>query len=135
VQNVCRHYCCAGNTSCSLTDFCDVEPTTDAPGTLVPVCMPVVPCQLLAQGACPSGDTCEVVRDDGTTSCETVGSAEQGASCDSEHCAAGLVCLGAVGARNCYTLCYTATMAECNANQQCTGGLPLFPDPAVGWCQ
>jgi len=137
VENACRHYCCAGNTSCSLTEFCDIQPATDAPGALVPVCMPIVPCQLLAQGqgACPAGDACGIVRDDGTTSCETVGSAGQGASCNSEHCGAGLVCLGPVGSRNCYTLCYTATMAGCNASQQCTGGLPLFPDPAVGWCQ
>jgi hypothetical protein len=139
VQNVCRHYCCSGNGACSLADFCDIEPTTDAPGTLVPVCVPLVPCQLLAldgsPGGCAAGDSCEIVRDDGTTSCETVGSAEQGASCNSQHCAAGLVCLGPAGSRNCYTLCYTATMAECNASQQCAGGLPLFPDPAVGWCQ
>jgi hypothetical protein len=135
VQNVCRHYCCAGNTSCALGDFCDVQPTTDAPGTPVPVCMPLAPCILLDNGACPTGQSCAVVRSDGTTSCETVGSAVQGDSCDAQHCAAGLVCLGAVGARKCYTLCYTATMAPCSAGQLCTGGLPLFPDPAVGWCQ
>jgi hypothetical protein len=135
VQNACRHYCCAGNTSCSVSDFCDIQPTTDSPDTIVPVCMPVQPCVLLAEGGCLPGQSCAVVREDGTTSCETVGSAGPGASCDREHCAAGLVCLGAVGARQCYTLCYTATMVGCSAGQLCTGGLPLFPDPAVGWCQ
>ncbi len=134
VQNACRHYCCAGNTSCTLADFCDVQPMTNGPATLVPVCIPVEQCVLLAQDTCPSGQACQVVREDGTTSCVTVGPAQQGAACDVEHCAAGLVCLGAIGARTCYTLCDTTSMAQCAAGQSCTGGLPLFPNPAVGWC-
>jgi hypothetical protein len=135
VENTCRHYCCAGNTSCSVGDFCDIQPTTEAPGTLVPVCMPVLPCVLLSD-TCPAGQSCAVVRADGTTSCETVGPGQEDAPCDTQHCGAGLVCLGSVGSRKCYTLCYTTALATgCSAGQMCTGGLPLFPDPAVGWCQ
>jgi hypothetical protein len=134
VENTCRHYCCAGNSSCAPADFCDIQPTTDS-GTLVPVCVPVLPCVLLSQGGCPAGQSCAVVRADGTTSCETVGSGGQGAPCDTQHCAAGLVCLGAVGSRKCYALCYTAMVAACGDGQTCMGGLPLFQDPAVGWCQ
>jgi hypothetical protein len=137
VENACRHYCCAGASACSAADFCDVQPSSDT-GTLVPVCMPVVPCTLLLGGAAgncaAANETCSVVRDDGTTGCETIGAAQAGDSCDTAHCAAGLVCLGAVGARQCYTLCNTSTMAECTGGQQCTTGLQLFLDPAVGWC-
>jgi hypothetical protein len=137
VENACRHYCCAGSSACSAADFCDVQPSGDT-GALVPVCVPIVPCTLLLGG--PAGDcaalgqTCSVVRDDGTTGCEATGTVQAGASCDTAHCAAGLVCLGAVGARECYTLCNTSTMAECTGGQQCTTGLTLFSDPAVGWC-
>jgi hypothetical protein len=137
VEGACRHYCCASASACSAADFCDVQPSSDT-GTLVPVCMPIVPCTLLLGGPAGScsaaNETCSVVRDDGTTGCETIGAAQAGAPCDTAHCAAGLVCLGAVGARRCYTLCSTSTMAECTGGQQCTTGLTLFSDPAVGWC-
>jgi hypothetical protein len=133
-QGTCRHYCCAGNTACDLDEFCDIQPTTQNPGTMVPVCMPQTPCALLEEGACPSGEACQVVRENGATSCVTVGPAHVGDDCDTDHCAAGLVCIGATGARRCYTLCHTVTMVECAQGQTCTGGLPLFTDPTVGWC-
>ncbi len=132
-EGTCRHYCCAGNTACELDEFCDIQPTTQDPGIMVPVCMPQAPCALLG-GTCPTGEACQVVRENGATSCVTAGPAQVGADCDTDHCAAGLVCLGATGARRCYTLCHTVTMVECAEGQTCTGGLPLFTDPTVGWC-
>jgi hypothetical protein len=136
----CHHYCCAGTSACSSDQFCDIQPLTEDSTTMVPVCMPTAPCVLLQ--ACPAlgpcqcapDEDCQVVRENGTTSCVSVGAAGEGESCDSEHCAQGLTCIGATGARRCYTLCHTATAAECAPGESCTTGLPLFPDPTVGWC-
>jgi hypothetical protein len=76
------------------------------------------------------------VSDDGATSCVSVGSVAAGADCDTQHCAADLVCLGTPGQRRCYQLCLTAGGAyDCPSSQTCTGGLPLFPDTRVGICQ
>ena len=74
------------------------------------------------------------MREDGTDSCVAVGSATAGQSCETEHCAAGLVCLGAT-ARTCYALCEIIGAGQCPAPQTCKGGPPLFQDPGVGVCQ
>jgi hypothetical protein len=157
---VCRPYCCAGESHCSVSDagapdsqaglggeFCDIQSAMGSPPTKVPVCMPVHTCdlwsQVQGQNACGHGETCAVVREDGTTSCVGVGAAMMGDACDAEHCGPGLVCLGAAGQRRCYTLCPTqdagypsAPMTgSCTPGQTCKGGLPLFPDPNVGICQ
>jgi hypothetical protein len=118
--------------------FCDIQPTTQASGVEVPVCMPIHPasgCTLLDPTACPATETCAVVRDDGSTSCVAIGGAKAKEQCDTQHCAANLVCLGTPGSRTCFQLCLTATAEGCSANQQCQGGLPLFPDPTYGICQ
>jgi hypothetical protein len=140
----CRHYCCAGNSQCPTDEFCDVQPLIQASTTPVPVCMPIVPakgCALLAQGdgasACPSGQTCTVVREDGATGCVEIGSVTALGSCAESHCAAGLACLGPPSARTCYTLCSTSASSSqtCVAPTTCQGGLPLFQDPSVGVCR
>ena len=100
----------------------------------VPVCMPAHPCDLLQPGTCPSGQTCAVVREDGSLSCVEVGAAPAGKSCQTEHCASDLVCLGAA-TRTCYALCQVGKSNQCPASQTCKGGLPLFVDPSVGVCQ
>jgi hypothetical protein len=133
----CQRYCCGGNTLCKEQEFCDVQPTTQASTVLVPVCMPIHPasgCTLLDPTGCSATETCAVVRENGLTSCVAVGSAKAHESCDETHCAAGLVCLGAPGERQCYQLCHTAS-SDCTAPATCKGGLPLFPDPSVGICQ
>jgi hypothetical protein len=140
-SGTCQQYCCSGNAECVADQFCDIQPTAQAPSVEIPVCMPIHPasgCKLLDPAACPVTETCAVVRDDGATSCVAVGGAQAGEECDTDHCAAGLVCLGP-GSRTCFLLCTTsatsATSATtCPPNQQCQGGLPLFPDPAVGIC-
>ena len=134
----CQHYCCGGNTECVTSEFCDVQPTTQTPDLVVPVCMPIQSCNLLAQpSSCPQGQTCSVVRENGLTGCVAIGTQQVGEPCDQAHCAAGLACLGTPGERECYQLCHTANPSECASSQQttCTGGLPLFPDPSVGICQ
>lgn len=133
----CRHYCCEGNTMCAGTEFCDVQPLALASTTKVPVCMPIMPaggCMLLVPNQCPMGETCSIVREDGTTGCVEIGDRKAGDPCDAAHCAAGLVCLGAPDARLCYELCHTSS-ATCSQPQTCQGGLPLFQDPSVGVCR
>jgi hypothetical protein len=129
----CRHYCCAGNSACSEGLFCDVQPVADSPGTLVPVCLPQIPCVLLNDATCAPDEQCSVVRDNGATSCVAVGMAQAGESCEQEHCARGLVCLGPLGSRRCEQLCNTLK-PSCDGGA-CIGTLPLFPNPTVGVCQ
>jgi hypothetical protein len=133
----CRHYCCGGNAQCGSDQFCDVQPLAVATTTKVPVCMPITPsggCALLEKTPCPGGETCAIVRDDGTTGCVESGPQGVGQSCETDHCKAGLVCLGAPNARQCYGLCSTKSSA-CTAPETCQGGLPLFQDPSVGICR
>jgi hypothetical protein len=138
----CQRYCCSGNAQCLAYQFCDIQPTAAASTVRVPVCMPIHPidgCLLLVPDSCPLTQTCAVVRENGATSCVSVGAAKAGDECETDHCGAGLVCLGTPGQRRCYQLCHTTNAAaadECSTTQQqCKGGLPLFPDPAVGICQ
>jgi hypothetical protein len=92
-----------------------------------------------APGTCAADQTCAVVAltsGVALTSCVQNGNAGVGASCESEHCAAGLMCIGTSGNRRCYQLCHTLDAStECPSNQTCTGGLPLFTDPMAGVCR
>jgi hypothetical protein len=135
----CHQYCCGGNTECSVNEFCDVQSTTQDPDLVVPVCMPEIPCVLLDNDSCPSGQQCSVVKDDGSTSCVLVGPQTEGQLCEDAHCERGLLCLGPEGARRCATLCYTASPTACKTEhgttKTCAGALPLFLSPTVGVCQ
>jgi hypothetical protein len=138
----CQHYCCSGR--CGPGAFCDIQLAIQSE-IKIPVCMPIHPiggCDLLAPagapGGCPMGATCAVVSGNGVTSCVAIGAAELGQECDTDHCAAGLVCLGTPGERKCYELCHTGGNdggSDCHPPLRCAGGLPLFPDPSVGICQ
>jgi len=148
----CRHYCCAGNGQCGgrdagVPEFCDIQPLAAATTTKVPVCMPIVTpgCSLRSAlpgapaSATPScyskGQTCAIVREDGTTGCVEEGGKTAGEPCNTDHCADGLVCLGALNARLCYALCLTSGSGACPSPMTCQGGLPLFQDPTVGVCR
>jgi hypothetical protein len=136
VPGVCRHYCCSGSDPCTASEFCDIWPKAQDPSTQVPVCVPIRTCGLLGEwsdaGSCPPSETCTVARDEtGATSCVPIGAAGEGASCTTDHCAEGLVCLGLT----CFTLCHTANPAECAVGQTCMAALPVFPSPAVGVCE
>jgi hypothetical protein len=141
----CRHYCCGGNASCDQasnettgTTFCDVQPAVPS-GLNVPVCEPVRSCTLLltgtGNGSCPQGETCAVVKDDGTTSCVTIGTVGIGGDCDVYHCAADLTCLGAAGSRTCFQLCEVDSPGACPTGTTCTSSAQLFTNANVGICQ
>jgi hypothetical protein len=137
---VCRHYCCGGNAACdSASDqttaetFCDVQPTASG-GLNVPVCEPISNCALLSP--CPvKGDTCAIVKDDGTTSCISIGPQIVGQSCDVYHCAAGLTCLGTAGSRSCFALCEVDSTTACPTGKTCTSSAQLFTNANIGICQ
>jgi hypothetical protein len=145
-MGTCRHYCCAGNGQCGAQEFCDIQPLAAATTTKVPVCMPIVipGCSLRSElpdapasatPACSKGQTCAIVREDGTTGCVEAGGKAAGEPCNTDHCADGLVCLGALNARLCYALCSTSASGACPSPMTCQGGLPLFQDPTVGVCR
>lgn len=141
-DGTCRHYCCTGNSACKPdVQFCDIQQAVQvgqvgqASPMSVPVCMPIEPCALLQPGACPPGETCAVVREDGSKSCVAVGNASVGDSCETDHCKADLVCLGAPGKHHCYALCKMTQPGQCPPTQTCKGGLPLFLDPGFGVCE
>jgi hypothetical protein len=102
---------------------------------------------LLTAGSCPSGQTCAVVKDDGSTSCVVVGKAVAGEPCEGDgssqtggagdpfHCAAGLTCLGAPGSRTCAALCHVDSPTDCPSGTTCTGSAQLFKDGNIGICQ
>lgn len=136
----CRRYCCSA--PCDPQDFCDTQLETQNPALLVPVCVPIRPCGLLDEStdaaACPASETCTAFVGStgaGLTTCVAVGQARAGDSCDLQHCAQGLVCLGMWGEKRCYALCHTDAGTDCPPTQTCTGGLPLFPNPGIGLCQ
>jgi hypothetical protein len=134
-EGVCRQYCCASECegkSNGMKTFCDILPLHEAT-TLVPACVPVTPCKLLDQMSCDATKTCSIVRDDGTTSCVATGAAGPGESCDSTHCAAGLVCLGQAGARQCFQLCDTNN-PQCPEKTMCMSNA-LTHDSSVGICE
>ncbi len=136
----CERYCCEGDSVCPYNEYCGIQPLVDAPGTKVPVCMPIRPCGLLDQasdaGACPATETCAVVRDEnGTTGCVPVGPARAGEDCETEYCARGLVCIGTWGRHACYALCHIANPIECSSGQACTWSPALFVDTAIGVCE
>ena len=136
----CRAYCCDGDRGCATGAFCDIQ-TTSSTGdpahydVKVPVCVPVSGCKLLTPRQCQTGETCAVVKDDGTTSCVTIGPALDGQGCDDVHCGEGLTCLGKPGARQCYRLCHLGATADCATGLKCKGSAQLFGDPTIGICQ
>lgn len=137
-KGTCRAYCCegvCGDGADGKPRFCDATRLADVEAR-VPVCMPVQGCRLLALDQCAADETCAVVREsDGTTGCVEVGNATVGSSCDVEHCAAGLTCLGQPGARTCFQLCSDTGMgAPCPSNQECTWAPPAFNQAGVGVC-
>jgi len=136
-SGVCRKYCCAGECSGKMNMannfFCDIVPLTEET-TLIPACVPVKTCMLFDPKACVDPkETCSIVKDDGTTSCVPAGSAGKGDSCAEAHCAAGLVCLGQPGARQCFQLCKMQE-STCPMDLTCKANA-LSHDPSVGICQ
>jgi hypothetical protein len=133
----CRHYCCAGTckgreSQSGGATFCDVQDLVDV-NQKAPVCMPLKHCKLLGTGECSANESCAVVTENGDTGCVGVGEKQVGASCDTDHCAAGLTCLGTAGSRACFKLCKVST-SDCGAAQICATST-VFKDPSFGICQ
>lgn len=133
----CRHYCCGGTCKSHTSQnggatFCDVQSLTDV-NLKAPVCMPLKRCTLLGTGECTQLESCAVVTESGDTGCVATGDAQVGASCDEDHCAATLTCLGLPGARKCFKLCKVSS-SECGPSQVCKTST-VFKDPKFGICQ
>jgi hypothetical protein len=133
----CRHYCCTGTCKAQASQngsatFCDVQPLVDV-NHKAPVCMPLKRCTLLSTGECNANESCAVVTETGETGCVTSGDVQVGGSCDEDHCAAKLTCLGQPGSRKCFKLC-KVNASDCGPSQVCTTST-VFNDPDFGICQ
>ncbi len=130
----CRPYCCGDLELCPAETFCAPVPLFDAASALpdpntaipIPVCTPIVECQLL-EDTCGPELTCSIVREDGSTSCVAIGS---GRLCQPCPCADGFVC--SLDSGTCVQLCDTNSNDCPGTGALCQGGGPL-PD-GVGLC-
>ena len=123
---VCWDFCCGDPEACPPATYCKPTPLigTQLP---IPVCAPVTQCQLLNDGAwCKPGQTCAIVRNDGTTSCIDAGPSLTDGACP---CAAGYTCSNATG--TCLKLCHIGSN-ECG-NGTCQGGTKPYPVD-IGFC-
>ena len=129
VGGICRRYCCQDLESCPASTYC--APVAVAGGTTpVPVCIAATGCALLADATCPTGQTCSIVRSDGTTSCVTPGLGHDGDGCP---CAAGFTCSKITN--TCLKLCdtHSTSITQCGPGGSCAGGSAPFPEN-VGTC-
>jgi hypothetical protein len=126
VTGVCRQYCCGDPEACPQKTVCQPTLMNEA-DVEVPLCVPVTPCELLNDAAwCPAGETCTIVRTDGTTSCQDPGQGKDGEGCP---CAPGYVCSS--GANTCVKLCHVGS-DECGTGT-CQGGTKPYP-AGIGFC-
>jgi len=137
----CLPYCCDPKTDCHGGTYCAERPllkpaldASNAEPPHVPVCVPADNCSLEDAFPCPAktdcrckGDTaCMVVRTDGTTTCLTPGSGQQGEPCP---CAWNHVCSSVT--HQCVKICNTdPTKNDCGA-QKCQASSELPPNFGV----
>lgn len=134
----CRHYCCVGSCKTQTTQnggptFCDVQRLAEF-AVNVPVCIPLKRCKPLTANQCSASETCAIVSESGDFGCVTVGDRQVGESCDEDHCAADLTCIGQPGGRKCAQLCDPTKSTSCGSNQKCETS-PIFKDANVGICK
>ncbi|MEP7125780.1 MAG: hypothetical protein ABJE95_32920 [Byssovorax sp.] len=124
---VCRPYCCGEVEECPLDTYCAPVPMAEA-AVKIPVCLPAYKCKPLDDSTCMNGQTCTIVRDDGTTSCVDPGDGSRGDHCP---CGAGQVCSKITN--TCLKLCHIGSdTADCGAGT-CQGGVMGYPD-GIGIC-
>ena len=124
---VCRPYCCGQVEACPIDTYCAPVPMAEA-AVKIPVCLPAYKCKPLDDTTCTNGQTCTIVRDDGTTSCVDPGDGSRGDACP---CAAGQVCSKITN--TCLKLCHIGNdTADCGAGS-CQGGVMGYPD-GIGIC-
>jgi hypothetical protein len=127
---VCRAYCCGDVEACPESTFCktstmisDVQAASLTIKSPIPTCAPITPCALLDDTSCPGELVCTIVREDGTTSCDTPGEGLAGDECP---CAKDHVC--AQGVNECFKICALSDPATCPPNHTCQGGSKSYPD-------
>ena len=124
---VCRPYCCGQVEACPIDTYCAPVPMAEA-AVKIPVCLPAYKCKPLDDSTCTNGQTCTIVRDDGTTSCVDPGDGSRGDACP---CSAGQVCSKITN--TCLKLCHIGNdAADCGAGS-CQGGVMGYPD-GIGIC-
>jgi hypothetical protein len=140
----CRHYCCEDDSCTTMTQnsttydtyFCDVGTEHASSGAKVPVCQVVVHCSPLKTDSCGPDQACTVVEIDSGSNfiatCDAVGTAKLGDSCETTHCAAGLACIGTIGQRVCQELCDNQN--PCPANATCNMKSQALMQYGVGVC-
>jgi hypothetical protein len=137
----CRHYCCNADTCTAYSKqnnnkayFCDIQPLALQSSQMVPVCQPVMPCNLQTQD-CGQGQTCAIVESNGslTTSCVAVGPGQVGEPCDEQHCGLNLQCIGAP-MPTCHQLC-DPQKPQCPMGTMCFNQWPVLSQQGVGVCK
>lgn len=101
------------------THYCTPQPLAARPTEKIPVWVKLDNCTLLDDMLqCTEGRTCTVVTNDGRTSCVPAGTGRDYASCATEACDRGYVCLGTVD-RQCRKLCKEGDMTACPTGSYC----------------
>jgi hypothetical protein len=129
----CFRFCChAWDDPGSIPDagggthYCTPQPLAARPSEKVPVWVKLDNCTLLDDMLqCTEGKTCTVVTNDGRTSCVPAGTGRDYASCVTEACDRGYVCLGTVD-RQCRKLCKETDPAGCPTGSYCQR-VPTIP--------
>lgn len=114
---------CSDVTGMSNDYTCAVynDPQTNQP-LLYGVCVGINACNPAEKAAaCPAGETCSLVSQNGDTSCEMSGTAMAGQSCGPQmNCADGLICVNVGQGGVCWEACDQANPCT-NANATCLG--------------
>lgn len=128
-SGVCRQYCCGNVEACGLGTYCAPQPMTEAVAAgfadvEIPVCVLATDCVLLDDSTCDGGQTCTIVRADGTTSCVDPGEGKLDEDCP---CAPGFVC--SMLTNECKQLCHLdENAADCDAGFKCQGASMGYPE-------
>jgi len=128
-DNSCAPYCCSDVEACPSGTYCALRAPVGAeiPSGLTeiprfPVCVDATNCTLLDPGSCQSGQTCTIVRVDGTTSCVEPGDGMAGDACP---CAADHVCN--TKKNECLKLCKLGSPGDCPQDHICQSGGSIYP--------
>ncbi|HHH29636.1 MAG TPA: hypothetical protein ENK57_14995 [Polyangiaceae bacterium] len=128
-DNSCRPYCCGDVEACPAETYCALRDpvAADVPNGVnaaspIPVCVDATNCTLLDPSSCPEGQTCTIVRVDGTTSCVVPGAGLAGDPC---KCAADHVCN--TKKNECFKLCKLGDADDCPPTHICQAGGAIYP--------
>jgi hypothetical protein len=135
----CRPFSCQVPAQCLPKSYYQVEPLRESGVTMgdvmVPVCVPTVPCELLAKpSSCKKqGQVCAIVGGEGDTTCVFPGTGKLGDPCDDpmNACGEGLVCSKLKN--QCLQICHVGAGATECPGGRCEGGNRSLP-PGFGIC-